>query len=184
MFFSVFKLRIFAAMKKNQLVALALCLLPLGACNYNGGDFPTPVEGSVILSPTVSNQRINGFAEDKQGHIWMATLRGLDCYIGHEFQQFFCTDDETGLPDNQINDVIALQDGRLCVVTVNGVAFTTDQGHFHRVPIESASKNFSTVLETRSGKLLFSNNSSLYCYFPDQDAILPVFRELNAFGRR
>jgi signal transduction histidine kinase/DNA-binding response OmpR family regulator/ligand-binding sensor domain-containing protein len=184
MFFSVFKLRIFAAMKKNQLVALALCLLPLGACNYNGGDFPTPVEGSVILSPTVSNQRINGFAEDKQGHIWMATLRGLDCYIGHEFQQFFCTDDETGLPDNQINDVIALQDGRLCVVTVNGVAFTTDQGHFHRVPIESSSKNFSTVLETRSGKLLLSNNSSLYCYFPDQDAILPVFRELNAFGAR
>ena len=112
----------------------------------------------------------------------MATLRGLNRFDGHEFQQFFCTDDETGLPDNQINAIQTLQDGRLCVATVNGVAVSTDQGTFHRIPVEDGTLNMSTILETRSGKVLLSNNSSLYCYFPDQDLILPVLRELNAFG--
>lgn len=162
---------------------LGLGLLTLSACShYNGEDIPTPVEGSVMLSPNISNQRVNGFAEDRQGHVWMATLRGLNRFDGHEFMQFFCTDDETGLPDNQINAVHALQDGRLCVSTVNGVAFTTNQGNFHRVPVEDGNRNLSIILETRSGKILFSNNTILYCYFPDQDIILPVFRELNAFG--
>ena len=167
----------------RKIVILALSLITLSACStYNGGDIPTPPEGSVVMSQRVSNQRINAFAEDKLGHIWMATLRGLNRFDGHEFQQFFCTDDETGLPDNQINAIQTLQDGRLCVATVNGVAVSTDQGTFHRIPVEDGTLNMSTILETRSGKVLLSNNSSLYCYFPDQDIILPVLRELNAFG--
>ncbi len=169
--------------KSPSITILALSVLTLSACStYNGGEVPTPAEGSVVMAPYVSNQRVNAFAEDSQGHIWMATQRGLNRFDGHEFQQFFCTDDETGLPDNQINAVYALQDGRLCVATVNGVAFTTDQGNFHRVAVEDGTLNMGTLLETRSGKVLFSNNSALYCYFPDQDIILPVFRELNAFG--
>jgi signal transduction histidine kinase/ligand-binding sensor domain-containing protein/FixJ family two-component response regulator len=166
-------------MKKCIFVVLGALLL---SCNYNGGNVPAPVEGSVLLSPTISNQRVNGFAEDKQGHIWMATFRGLNSYDGHEFKQFFCTDDESGLPDNQINAIHALQDGGMCILTVNGVAFTTPEGTFRRIPVEDGNRNLNTILETRSGKLLLSNGSSLYCYFPDQDVILPVFRELNAFG--
>ena len=96
----------FCNMRMCKPVTLALCLLTLSACtNYNGGEVPTPAEGSVALAGSVSNQRINGFAEDLQGHIWMATQRGLNRFDGHEFFQFFCTDDETGLPDNQINAV-------------------------------------------------------------------------------
>ncbi len=171
-------------MKTSQSIALALMLLTIGACNYNGGDIPTPVEGSVVLSQTVSNQRINRFAEDRQGHIWMGTLRGLNYYSGKEFVQFFCTDDETGLPDNQINDVLALQNGSICVATVNGVALTAVEGHFKRVPIEGENNNLNMILETLSGKILFSDNTSLYCYIPEEEVIRPVIRELGAFGFR
>ena len=146
MFLLVFKLLIFAFMKDHILTAL-IGILALGACHYNGGEAPTPPEGSIVVASRLSNQRVNCITEDAQGLIWMGTLRGLNCFDGHEFIQFFCTDDETGLPDNQINAVHALQDGRLCVSTVNGVAFTTNQGNFHRVPVEDGNRNLSIILE-------------------------------------
>ncbi len=173
----------FCNMRMCKPVTLALCLLTLSACtNYNGGEVPTPAEGSVALAGSVSNQRINGFAEDLQGHIWMATQRGLNRFDGHEFFQFFCTDDETGLPDNQINAVHSLRDGRLCIATKNGVAFTTIQGNFHRVPAEDGTNNLTTILETSGGMVLLSNNSTLYRYIPEEDVLRPVYHNLGAFG--
>ena len=167
---------------KYRLTAIGLGILTLIGCQYNGGEVPTPEEGSVVISGRLSNQRVNAFAEDREGHIWIATQRGLNRYNAHEFVQFFSTDDEKGLPDNQINALLPLQDGRLCIATLAGVAFTTYQGKFHRVPVEDANRNMSTVLQTRSGCILLSNNSSLYCYVAEQDVIRPVIRELNAFG--
>ena len=163
-------------------IAIGLGLLSLAACEYNGLEIPTPSEGSVEIADRLSNQRVNAFTEDRQGHVWIATQRGINRYNAHEYVQFFSTDDDQGLPDNQINDIHSAQDGRLWVATVNGVAIATDQGNFHRVPVEDGIRNQNTILETRSGRILFSNNTSLYCYIPDQDVILPVIRELNAFG--
>ena len=167
---------------KSRILLISLGVLLLGACHYNGADFPTPSPGSVVISDRVSNQRVNDFAEDRQGHIWIATQRGLNRYDGNEFQQFFCTDDDQGLPDNQIWAVHPLQNGNLCVATAGGVAFSTDQGYFRRIPVESGNQSLSSILETSDGKLLFSDNQTLYRYSPDKDSIIPVIRELNAFG--
>ena len=169
---------------KSRLIAIGLGILALCACHskYNGGEVPTPEEGSVLISQKLSNQRVNAFAEDKYGHIWMATQRGLNRYDGNEFTQYFCTDDTLGLPDNQIGAIHAQQDGRLWVATVNGVAYSTSQGKFHRVPVEDYSQNMGAILETRSGKLLFSNLTNVLFYSPKQDLIRPVIRDLNAFG--
>ena len=167
---------------KQKLFFWALGLLTLSACEYNGLDVPSPAEGSVVIADRLSNQRVNAFAEDKLGHIWMATQRGINRFDGNEFVQFFSTDEEQGLPDNQINAVIGLQDGQLCIATVNGVAFTTQKGDFHRVPVEDGNSNLNFILQTRSGRIILSNNTHLYCYIPEQDVIRPVIRELNAFG--
>ena len=167
---------------KYRLFIFVLSLLTLSACEYNGLEVPSPAEGSVVLSDRLSNQRVNAFAEDKLGHIWMATQRGINRFDGNEFVHFFSTDDEQGLPDNQINAIVGLQDGRMCIATVNGVAFTTEKGNFHRVPVEDGNRNMNTLLQTRTGRLILSNNTNLYCYIPDQDVIRPVIRELNAFG--
>ncbi len=163
-------------------LTLGLALLSLSACHYNGLEVPSPAEGSVVIASSLSNQRVNAFAEDRQGHIWIATQRGVNRFDSHEYTQFFSTDDEWGLPDNQIYAVHTAQNGRLWVTTANGVATATDQGNFHRIPVEGGERTLGTALETRSGKLLFSNNTTLYAYQPEQDAILPVIRELNAFG--
>ena len=75
---------------------------------------------SSIISDVLSNQKVNGFAEDADGHIWIATSRGLNKYNVYEYHQYFCTDDTEGLPDNQVNDVFCGRDGRLWAATLNG----------------------------------------------------------------
>ena len=109
------------------LLRLGLGLLVLSACQSKQPPFPTPGGDSVIIASRLSNQRVNCFAEDRHGHIWMGTFRGLNKYTPGEYQQFFCTDDQLGLPDNQVNALHSAQDGTLWVATVNGVARHTEQ---------------------------------------------------------
>ena len=167
----------------HKLIPLILGILALGACHqYNGGEVPTPAEGSILVSGRLSNQRVNCIAEDAGGLIWMGTQRGLNCFDGHEFIQFFCTDDTLGLPDNQIYAIHPVQDGQVWVTAVGGVAVSTNKGVFARVPVEDANINLNQILETRSGKLLFSNGNNLLVYNESQNVIRPAIRGLNAFG--
>ncbi len=43
-------------------------------------------------------------------------------------------------------------------------------------------RSISQIMETREGKLLFSNGSELFIYDTSQDALRPVIRDFNAFG--
>ena len=100
-----------------------LCLLcSLTACHSErpAGGNPQHNAG-VVLSDALSNQKVNAFTEDADGHIWIATSRGLNKYNVHEYHQYFCTDDTLGLPDNQINDIHCSRDGRLWAATVGGI---------------------------------------------------------------
>lgn len=171
------------SMKRSAVVfLLTVSVLSVFSCARQGSEFRASDEGSVILSDKVSNQRINGFSQDRYGHIWMATGRGLNRFDSHDFHHFFCTDDTLGLPDNQINNVLVASDGVLWVATVNGVAYGTPQGNFHRVPILGNNRNVITILEAPDGKLLFTNSTSLYTYDKEEDILRPVVREFNAFG--
>ena len=137
---------------------------------------------SSIISDVLSNQRVNGFAEDADGHIWIATSRGLNKYNVHEYHQYFCTDDAEGLPDNQINDVYCSRDGRLWVATMIGVAYRTVTGTFHRVPHTGEYANFRRIIETPDGRILFNNTRSLFLYDPGEDALQMVVPDYDAFG--
>ena len=167
---------------KDHILTALIGILALGACHYNGGEAPTPPDGSIVVASRLSNQRVNCIAEDAQGLIWMGTLRGLNCFDGHEFIQFFSTDDTLGLPDNQIYAIHPVKDGPVWITAVGGAAVSTDHGVFQRVPIEDANINLNQILETRSGKLLFSNGTSLLAYNAQKNAICPVLRDMNAFG--
>ncbi|MBO4624495.1 MAG: response regulator [Bacteroidales bacterium] len=167
----------------HKLISLILGILALGACQqYNGGKVPVPTEGSIMVSNRLSNQRVNCIAEDAGGLIWMGTQRGLNCFDSHEFVQFYCTDDTLGLPDNQIYAIHPVASGHVWVTAVGGAAVSTDGGTFVRVPIEDANINLNQILETRSGKLLFSNGTNLLVYNEGQNVIRPAIRGLNAFG--
>ena len=134
---------------------LAFFVSILAACTtLEKHSFPQEDPERVVISDRISNQRVNAFAEDADGHIWIATFRGLNKYSVHEFHQYFCADDTTGLPDNQVNTVFKSADGRLWVATVNGLAYHTDKGCFKRVPILSDNRNISRILETARGDML------------------------------
>ena len=149
---------------------------------YEGSEPPHPEEGSIILSEQISNLRVNGFAQDKFGHIWIATSRGLNKYAVNEYQQYFCTDDNMGLPDNMVNAVHSAHDGTLWVATVNGVARRTAEGRFVRIPILGKNKNIGVILEGPDSEMLFSDGSILYKYDREQETLRPVIREFNSFG--
>ncbi len=168
-------------MKPKQVALSIVAFLTVGACQYEGEQLPSFQEGSVVVANRPSNQRINGFTQDVHGHIWMASTRGLNKYTGQEFFQYFSTDDAQGLPDNQINTLHTAQDGTLWVATVMGPARLGTDGQFHRISVQGDKGNISQILETRDGKLLFSNNATLFLYDTEQDALRPVVREFNAF---
>ena len=149
---------------------------------YEGSEPPHPEEGSIVLSEQISNLRVNGFAQDKYGHIWIATSRGLNKYAVNEYQQYFCTDDTLGLPDNMVNAVHSAHDGTLWVATVNGVARRTEEGRFVRIPIMGKNNNISVIMEGHDGVMLFSDGAILYRYDREEEALRPVIREFNSFG--
>ena len=158
-------------------------LLLAAACTaYESGEVPLPPDGSMVIAEEISNLKVNGFAEDKDGHIWIATGRGLNKYTVNEYHQYFCADDTLGLPDNLINTVYSAKDGTLWVGTVNGVARRISTGGFSRVPVLNRNQNISFMAESKEGEMLFSNGNTLFRYDSDEGAIRPVIREFNSFG--
>ena len=144
---------------------------------------PAPAEeGSLVVADRLSNRQVNQITEDRFGHIWMATSRGLNKFDGHQFHQYFSTDDTQGLPDNQVNALLSASDGTLWAATVAGVATLTDRGCFHRIPFQGDVFNPNQLLESRDGKILCSNGTSLYVYDPSEDSFRTAIREFNAFG--
>ena len=137
---------------------------------------------SSILSDGLSNQKVNAFTEDADGHIWIATSRGLNRYNVHEYHQYFCTDDTLGLPDNQINDVYCGRDGRLWVATVDGAAYRTETGAFIRIPFQGDFGNFRDILEAPDGRILMSNAVSLFVFDPEKEELRTLVEDYNAYG--
>ena len=165
-----------------QPTLLGLILL-LPACGgHREAPLPSSTEGSLVVSDRLSNQRVNSFAEDADGHIWIATARGLDKYSVHEYHQYFCADDTLGLPDNQVNVVFRSNSGRLWAGTADGVAYRTELGSFRRVPVLGDGRNANRFWETADGRLLMSNSAALFLYDPAEGHFRPVIRDLNAFS--
>ena len=103
-----------------------LLLLPLVACTAQ----QEIEESTVIISDHLSNQRVNAIAQDPDGHIWLATGRGLDKFDSHDYYQYYCSDDTLSLPDNQVSTVYIQRSGRLWAGTMNGAAWRTDEASY------------------------------------------------------
>ena len=165
---------------KYRLLTFLTLLAVLAGCRRGAPPVSQP-SGTIIVSDRLSNQRVNAFAEDDDGHIWIATSRGLNRYSVHEYHQYFSADDTLGLPDNQVNDVFRSSNGTIWAATNGGVARLTPEGRFQYVPAPGR-LNANRLWETRDGKLLMSNSAVLYQYDPDEDRFRPAIREFNAFG--
>ena len=157
-----------------------LLFLPLLALSCTGPQHTqNAVPGSevVAVADRLSNQRVNAFAEDADGHIWIGTFRGLNKYSIQEYHQYFCADDTLGLPDNQVTALYNNAAGQLWVGTANGVALRTEEGSFRRIPMEGDTRNVSEIVETRDGRMLFNCSGQLFRYDEPSDCILPAVRD-------
>ena len=148
-------------MKIKQLFFLTFLAAACAGPDYT----PTmPSSENVVIADRLSNQRVNAFAEDTDGHIWIGTFRGLNKYTIHDYHQYFCPDDTLGLPDNQITSLHRSSDGLLWIGTANGVAQRLDDGTFRRIPMEEKNLGISEIIETRDGKMLFNAAGRLFRY--------------------
>ena len=66
-------------------------------------------EHGLVVAQELSNSRVQAIAEDAAGQLWIATFRGLNRYDGHEYHQYFCTEDSLGLPDNNVQGLLCDQ---------------------------------------------------------------------------
>ena len=156
-------------------------LLFLAACTgMENHSLPLEDPEELVISDRISNQMVNAIAEDSDGFIWIGTYRGLNKFDVHDYHQYFCADDKTGLPDNRINDLYRSSDGTFWVATGNGVALKNDKGDFRRIDVPGNNRNMTQILETSKGDVMFSTGFKIYKYFPEEDALRLVLQDMNA----
>jgi signal transduction histidine kinase/DNA-binding response OmpR family regulator/ligand-binding sensor domain-containing protein len=165
-------------MKSSHLLFFVLCLLTLTSCRHkemSGGS-----NQSRILSTEVSNQLVTSFCEDCLGHVWIGTLRGVNKCVGRQFQQYFCSDDDsTSIPDNQIRRVFKDSKNRLWVCTSDGICYLTDKDAFHRVPIEWTNKNAIDIMEDSKGHIFINLVPSIFVYDEQKDKFVLAIPNAN-----
>ena len=128
------------------------------------------------IAQELSNRRVQCIAEDASGQLWFGTFRGLNRYDGHEFHQYFCTDDTLGLPDNQIKDILCDSHGRIWVATVNGVARYTDRDCFERIDVKASNLNILKILEDSQGRVFIYNGTEVLRYDHQLKAFHPIIK--------
>jgi len=132
---------------------------------------------SFIVSHHLSNLNVNVFCEDKYGHIWIGTDRGLNRATGKEFYQYFNDISEKTINNNLVNDIFLDSSGRLWVATSSGAAYYTDKDDFHRVPVEAriGRKQSYQIIELEDGAIVSRNIlNELFCFDSQTDMFLPV----------
>lgn len=131
------------------------------------------------ISYDISNQQINDFEEDKDGHIWIATFRGLNKYTGHEYRQYFHTNAPGSISDSQVNDIFCDSKGQIWLATINGFCRYTDQDTFEKITLPDKRHNINKIIESADGRLLVMAYPALYSYNPESGEITTVIEDLD-----
>ena len=130
-------------------------------------------EQGLVVAQELSNSRVQAIEEDATGQLWIATFRGLNRYDGHEYHQYFCTEDTLGLPDNNVQGLLCDQKGRLWVATVNGVCRYTRQDNFERIPMQTSNRNARKLLMDSKGRIYVYTGTEILLYDEIQHIFLP-----------
>ena len=130
-------------------------------------------EYALVVAQELSNSRVQCIAEDASGQLWIATFRGLNRYDGHEYHQYFCSDDSLGLPDNNVQGLLCDRHGRLWVATVNGVCRYTNTDWFERIPMQTGNRNARKLLMDSKGRIFVYNGTEVLMYDELHNIFLP-----------
>jgi signal transduction histidine kinase/ligand-binding sensor domain-containing protein/DNA-binding response OmpR family regulator len=153
-------------MRLKTLLSISLAIIAVTLSSCRKDTFAVPEEEpSKTVSTTISNHQVNCFSEDKFGHIWIGTFRGLNKYYAHDFYQYFHTSDSLSLTHDQIQSIFNDSKGRMWVCTSGGVNIYGDDDGFKRIPIASSSLNCLDIVETDGG--IFLNTCNMLCKYDE-----------------
>ena len=150
-----------------MVIAGVLCAAMMLSCQQEGcpdANKNKDEEHAIVVAQELSNSRVQCIEEDATGQMWIGTFRGLNRYDGHEYHQYFCTDDSLGLPDNNVQGLLCDQKGRLWVATVNGVCRYTRRDCFERVPMQTSNHNARKLLMDSKGRIFVYNGIEVLVY--------------------
>ncbi len=157
-------------------VAAGLMAVALTACRetarQTANDWDATQE--LMVGDDLSNSKVAALVEDGQGFIWIGTFHGLNRFDGQEYHQYFCTDDSTGLPDNQIKALLCDSKQRLWVGTVNGICRYTDQDRFLRIPMKTDNRYVRQLLEDGDGRIFARNANGMLRFDEKMGAFVPA----------
>lgn len=111
--------------------------------------------------------------EDWEGRLWVSTEGGgLWQYnpIAKKFRQYRHKDgDDYSLPDDQVNNVMVDESGRLWIGTQNGLCrYDTEHDRFEHIRLEVPSRNVMGIIED-NGALWLSTERGIVRYEPGAD---------------
>ena len=150
----------------SVLVSFA-CAWMMQACQQESrqdADKDKDEEHNLVVAQELSNRRVQCIAEDATGQLWIGTFRGLNRYDGHEYHQYFCSEDSLALPDNNVQGLLCDKQGRLWVATVNGVCRYTRQDNFERIPMQTSNQNARKLLMDSKGRVFVYNGMDVMVY--------------------
>ena len=157
------------------IIASVACLLALDSCRKaeTQQQRDKDEEHGLVVAKELSNSRVQAIEEDATGQLWIATFRGLNRYDGHEYHQYFCTEDSLGLPDNNVQGLLCDRQGRLWVATVNGVCRYTNMDCFERIPMQTSNRNARKLLMDSKGRIFVYNGTEMLIYDELHNIFLP-----------
>ena len=157
------------------IIASVACLLALDSCRKaeTQQQRDKDEEHGLVVAKELSNSRVQAIEEDATGQLWIATFRGLNRYDGHEYHQYFCTEDSLGLPDNNVQGLLCDRNGRLWVATVNGVCRYTNMDCFERIPMQTSNRNARKLLMDSKGRIFVYNGTEMLIYDELHNIFLP-----------
>ncbi len=141
------------------------------------GTHPNNKYGCILYDPQVDSTiyfelpKMNGFAEDENGKVWLGTIDGLFHLdpIGGSWKRY---GQKEGLSNDVINSVLKDAEGHLWIATDNGLnLFDPDTQNFKRyftsdgLPFNSFN---NSSLKYRDGRLLFGSNNGILIFDPKQ----------------
>lgn len=120
------------------------------------------------ISQNISNNKVNAFAEDASGCVWIATDRGVNRYNGYDYHCWYHTDNPASLCDNQVKALAVDKDGSVWCGTINGICRYTDKDDFKAVPV-NGSRYIRKIFPTPGGNLVVCTADSIEVLEKDDD---------------
>jgi ligand-binding sensor domain-containing protein/GAF domain-containing protein len=120
----------------------------------------------------LSDDNVNGIAQDRYGYIWAGTSHGLNRYDGKHFAQFHTDTSKQSLPDEGITNLVWLDKDRLAAYTGMGLhIINTQTGATSNIIIPAPDNKFlykfnsvMSVLAGEQGNIYMITRSGFYHY--------------------